>query len=264
LVKLKIEYDIELHEPNDVPNKFEYIDNCQEGQPFGYRCYMFVLRDLGDNKVVQVGISPMIWRRLQVASAGTITDLQYVLQTAMGWPDDHLNRFRIRGIQYGVYHDGGMGFSHDPDEVRVGDYQFRINEKFPHEYDVTDQWRHRIRVGNILKQQMRWSQKGAHPLLQIRTRVLNGELRGEFNRWYPGFDNQEEAHQLAAQLPRFFGSPSRGDQKKYRPHTSGRKASAFSPYSAPLGPTGIPTRRFSSRLVIGVQVTPGWRLKLPS
>jgi hypothetical protein len=38
------------------------------------------------------------------------------------------------------------------------------------------------------KQQMRWTQKGAHLLLQVRTKTLNGELRGRFNRWYPGMD----------------------------------------------------------------------------
>ena len=89
-------------------------------------------------KVLLVGISPIIWRRLLVSSACTIADLHYILQIAMGWSDDHLNRFRIHGIQYGVYHDGGMGFSHNPDEVQLGDFQFRINEKFLYEYDFSD------------------------------------------------------------------------------------------------------------------------------
>jgi len=57
-------------------------------------------------KVVLLGVSPMIWRRLLASSDCTITDLNYILQIAMGWPDDHLNRFRIHGIQYGVYHLG--------------------------------------------------------------------------------------------------------------------------------------------------------------
>ncbi len=39
----------------------------------------------------------------------------------------------------------------------------------------------------VKKQQMRWSQRGAHLLLQIRTRVLNGDWEGVFRRWYPGF-----------------------------------------------------------------------------
>jgi len=39
----------------------------------------------------------------------------------------------------------------------------------------------------VKKQQMRWSQRGAHLLLQIRTRVLNGEWETTFRQWYPGF-----------------------------------------------------------------------------
>jgi hypothetical protein len=50
----------------------------------------------------------------------------------------------------------------------------------------------------VKKQQMRWSQKGAHLLLQIRTRVLNGELRDEFKKWYPSFDHDGEELPLAA------------------------------------------------------------------
>lgn len=39
----------------------------------------------------------------------------------------------------------------------------------------------------VKKQQMRWSQRGAHLLVQIRTRVLNGDWEDVFRRWYPGF-----------------------------------------------------------------------------
>jgi bifunctional non-homologous end joining protein LigD len=39
----------------------------------------------------------------------------------------------------------------------------------------------------VKKQQMRWSKRGAHLLLQIRTRVLNGEWEAAFRTWYPGF-----------------------------------------------------------------------------
>jgi hypothetical protein len=38
----------------------------------------------------------------------------------------------------------------------------------------------------VKKQQMRWTQRGAHQLLQVRTRVLNDDLRSTFERWYPG------------------------------------------------------------------------------
>jgi hypothetical protein len=50
----------------------------------------------------------------------------------------------------------------------------------------------------VKKQQMRWSQKGAHLLLQIRTLVLNGELRDEFKKWYPSLDHDKEELPFAA------------------------------------------------------------------
>jgi hypothetical protein len=43
----------------------------------------------------------------------------------------------------------------------------------------------------VKKQQMRWSQQGDHLLLQVRTRVLNEELRSFFQRWYPAFAREE-------------------------------------------------------------------------
>jgi hypothetical protein len=39
----------------------------------------------------------------------------------------------------------------------------------------------------VKKQQMRWTPKGAHLLLQVRTKVLNDELANVFHRWYPAF-----------------------------------------------------------------------------
>jgi hypothetical protein len=43
----------------------------------------------------------------------------------------------------------------------------------------------------VKKQQMKWSPRGAHLVLQTRTRVLNDELRQTFQRWYPGMQNDE-------------------------------------------------------------------------
>jgi hypothetical protein len=37
------------------------------------------------------------------------------------------------------------------------------------------------------KQQMQWTLRGAHLLLQTRTKVLNNELEETFRRWYPQF-----------------------------------------------------------------------------
>ena len=42
----------------------------------------------------------------------------------------------------------------------------------------------------VKKQQMGWTQRGAHLLLQTRTAVLNGDLEEIFRRWYPRFRSQ--------------------------------------------------------------------------
>ena len=45
-------------------------------------------------------------------------------------------------------------------------------------------------------QQMQWTKKGAHLVLQTRTQVLDGRLEGTFQKWYPGF--RPEPQQKAA------------------------------------------------------------------
>ena len=42
-----------------------------------------------------------------------------------------------------------------------------------------------IPASPVKKQHMQWSEEGAHNLLQVRTRVLNNDLRRVFDRWYP-------------------------------------------------------------------------------
>jgi len=47
-------------------------------------------------------------------------------------------------------------------------------------------------------QQMRWSPQTAHLLLQVRIRVIDGRLRQDFERWYPGFTANDATLQLSA------------------------------------------------------------------
>lgn len=49
------------------------------------------------------------------------------------------------------------------------------------------------------RQQMQWTKRGAHHLLQVRARTLDGTLRSTFEAWYPGLAaNDEGATQKAA------------------------------------------------------------------
>jgi hypothetical protein len=41
---------------------------------------------------------------------------------------------------------------------------------------------------------MPWTRRGAHLLLQTRTRALDGTLRATFERWHPGLANDNVAN----------------------------------------------------------------------
>jgi hypothetical protein len=45
---------------------------------------------------------------------------------------------------------------------------------------------------------MGWSLRGAHPLLQIRTRVLDDEWENTFRHWYPAFRPEGQPAQKTA------------------------------------------------------------------
>ena len=49
----------------------------------------------------------------------------------------------------------------------------------------------------VKKQQMRWTERGAHLLLQVRVNVLNNDLHKAFQRWHPGLGRSSQ-EKLAA------------------------------------------------------------------
>jgi len=113
-----------------------------DGDPLEPRIYQL--------RAVLRGISPMIWRRLLVRAESTVADLHEVLQLSFGWEDLHLNRFEIRGREYGVYRDGGPLFDADARKVRLCDLKLRRLERFVYEYDFGDDWIHDLRIEAVL------------------------------------------------------------------------------------------------------------------
>ncbi len=101
-------------------------------------------------KVSLRDISPMIWRRLLVASHTTIAQLHDILQIAMGWEDLHLHQFRVYGKAYGITRAGGIWFDDDAYQVKLSDFRLRASEHFVYEYDMGDFWQHDIRIERVL------------------------------------------------------------------------------------------------------------------
>lgn len=57
---------------------------------------------------------------------------------------------------------------------------------------------HLISKRFVKKQQMRWTQPGAHLLLQVRVQVVNQDWQNTFQRWYPGMRVEPQTQALAA------------------------------------------------------------------
>jgi hypothetical protein len=100
-------------------------------------------------RVVLLGISPLIWRRLLVPGRTSLADLHDILQIAFGWTDDSLHQFLIHGRKFGLSREGGLSFRDNPHDVRLADFAFRPGENFLYEYDFLSNWQHLIRVEAI-------------------------------------------------------------------------------------------------------------------
>lgn len=104
-------------------------------------------------KVTLAGIRPPIWRRIQVPADITFGRLHDILQIVMGWEEEHLHEFEVKGVEYGPP---------EPEEMRGAppvrnEHRARLNtlaptegSTFSYRYDFGDDWRHAIRVEKIL------------------------------------------------------------------------------------------------------------------
>ena len=100
-------------------------------------------------RVVIAGISPLIWRRLEVAAGTTVAGLHAIVQAAFGWSGEHLHRFVIGGTEYGISYLGGPGFRDDAGQVRLADLRLREGGRFTYEYNFSAAWRVDLRVEQI-------------------------------------------------------------------------------------------------------------------
>jgi hypothetical protein len=92
-----------------------------------------------------LAISPMISRRIWVRSDSSIAELHETIQCIMGWSNEHLHRFVIRGVHYGANYLHGLSFIDDGRKVHLSDFNFRDRERFLYEYDMFDTYENQFR-----------------------------------------------------------------------------------------------------------------------
>jgi len=110
-------------------------------------------------KIELEGITPTIWRRIQVPEDYSFWDLHVAIQDAIGWLDYHLHLFLIRrkhsrvATQIGIPDD--YAFEGSPEilpgwEIPISDYFHDVGITADYEYDFGDGWRHKVLLEGIL------------------------------------------------------------------------------------------------------------------
>ncbi len=107
-------------------------------------------------KITLKGLSPPIWRRVQVRGDTSLAELHDVVQAAMGWHHAHLHEFTVAGTAYGPanpYGAGpdpfGMAEVHD-EGVPLDRLDLQPRSTFRYQYDFGDDWQHAILVEKVL------------------------------------------------------------------------------------------------------------------
>jgi len=110
-------------------------------------------------KIELEGISPPIWRRLQVPGDATLGWLHAANQIAMGWTNSHLHQF-IVGDR--IFSDPVFEMNEFEDDPPVFDeHKTLLMQVAPHtrsvfmyQYDIGDSWEHIVKVEMIIDRKL--------------------------------------------------------------------------------------------------------------
>jgi hypothetical protein len=110
---------------------------------------------ISDRQVYQLkatlrGISPPIWRRIQVWDNYTLDQLHRVLQVAMGWENYHEYEFLFVGRKYGLHHPEDESKVFDSKQTRVRDAFSTEGAECEYLYDLGDYWKHDLQLECVL------------------------------------------------------------------------------------------------------------------
>ena len=108
-------------------------------------------------KITLAGITPPIWRRIQVPEEYTFWDLHVAIQDAMGWLDYHLHAFILpsstaaQTVEIGIPDNESAHVKTIPGwTVAVGDQFIRPGVSLKYEYDFGDGWEHDVLLEAVL------------------------------------------------------------------------------------------------------------------
>ena len=153
------------------------------------------------NEIYQIEVTllwtePPIWRRLLVPADLTLAGLHNVIQCAMGWEDDHLHEFKIRGMSYGGTspHGGYFELESAIDERKVPLHQVfsRNGAKASYIYDFGDNWEHRI----VFEKRLPADPNTTYPVCTGGERACPPEDCGGISGYYRLMEERDPEHEL--------------------------------------------------------------------
>ncbi|MBI4333824.1 MAG: plasmid pRiA4b ORF-3 family protein [Chloroflexi bacterium] len=107
-------------------------------------------------KITLIGVSPPIWRRIQVPSDIVLSELHDIIQIVMGWENDHLYQFQIGKVYFSDGEVDAEPALRLRQEFR-GVWKSSLSQEAPrkkgrflYEYDFGDSWKHEILVEEVL------------------------------------------------------------------------------------------------------------------
>lgn len=108
------------------------------------------MRKVFQFKISLLGITPEIWRRIQISDLCTFWSLHVAIQDAMGWLDYHLHEFTLK-LPNDEEVRMGIPFEDDIEEMNPeASWMSKVapflehNKSFIYVYDFGDNWRHKI------------------------------------------------------------------------------------------------------------------------
>ena len=121
-------------------------------------------KDIYQLKVTLLGSKPPIWRRVLVPSDLTLAKLHGVLQTVMGWYDEHMHEFRAGQNRFGRSEpkDPGMRMPGVESEstTTLSAVLRKAGARMTYTYDFGDSWEH----GIVLEKQLAADPHTTYPL----------------------------------------------------------------------------------------------------
>lgn len=108
-------------------------------------------------RITLKGITPPVWRKIQVPETYTFWDLHVAIQDVMQWSDCHLHQFKIIDPVIGSEVDIGIPDEEDDHyeifpgwKQKISDYFFADYKTADYTYDFGNNWRHGILLEKIL------------------------------------------------------------------------------------------------------------------